>query len=147
MAKGEWITAPAESDSSSLTIIVTARRDVAAFRANPRFTIRVEVSWLYDNADSLGMPSVADSTQMEKVTDALTVAFDKDPVAVMTGIYTGDGRRDWIFYTLSTNIFGRKLNEALADIPVMPLKIYCENDPDWDEYNEMISMFPTDDNF
>ncbi|MDE6279689.1 MAG: DUF695 domain-containing protein, partial [Paramuribaculum sp.] len=41
------------------------------------------------------------------------------------------------FYTLSTHIFGRKLNEALKDMPVLPISIYCENDPDWLEYDEM----------
>jgi hypothetical protein len=74
---------------------------------------------------------------MEQAHDALVEAFDKDPIAVMTGIYTGDGQRDWVFYTLSTNIFGRKLNEALASLPVLPITIYCENDPEWAEYAEM----------
>ena len=55
----------------------------------------------------------------------------------MTGIFTGNGQRDWIFYTLSTHIFGRKLNEALSDLPLLPLSVYCENDPDWQEYDEM----------
>ena len=60
--------------------------------------------------------------------------------AMMTGIYTGEGRRDWVFYTLSTNIFGRKLNEALASLPLLPISIYCENDPSWGEYDEMKSL-------
>lgn len=74
---------------------------------------------------------------MEEVQDALVAAFDKDPVAVLTGIFTGDNQRDWIFYTLSTHIFGRKLNEALSDFPMLPIEIYCENDADWNQYNEM----------
>ena len=61
----------------------------------------------------------------------------KDPVAVLTGIFTGDSQRDWIFYTLSTHIFGRKLNEALESFPLLPLTIYTENDPSWEEYDEM----------
>ena len=70
---------------------------------------------------------------MEQVQEALQKEFRKDPVAVLTGIYTGDGRRDWIFYTLSTHIFGRKLNETLAPFPLLPLTVYCENDPGWEE--------------
>ena len=56
---------------------------------------------------------------------------------MLTGVFTGDDERNWVFYTLSTNIFGRKLNEALADMPVLPLEIYCENDPQWQAYDEM----------
>ena len=46
-----------------------------------------------------------------------------------TGIYTGEGRRDWVFYTLSTNIFGRKLNEALASLPMIsPSRCFINSD-------------------
>lgn len=74
---------------------------------------------------------------MEQVQDALDTTFTKDPIAVMTGIYTGDNERNWIFYTLSTHIFGKKLNEALAHFELLPITIYAENDPEWNEYSEM----------
>ncbi|MCM1448825.1 MAG: DUF695 domain-containing protein [Clostridiales bacterium] len=132
---GDWWTSPTESDSGQL-IMVTGRRDVQAFRNNPKFSIRVEVTWPYQS-DATGMPDTLTSTLMESVQDALQQTFVKDPVAVLTGIYTGDGERNWIFYTLSTNIFGRKLNEALAPFDLLPISIYTENDPDWEEYDEM----------
>ncbi len=135
MEKGHWWTAPTESANGRL-IMVTGRKDVAEFRNNPRFNVRVEVTWPY-TGDDTGMPNKATSELMEQVQEALQVAFDKDPVAVLTGIYTGDDERNWIFYTLSTHIFGRKLNEALADFPQLPLSIYCENDAEWGEYDEM----------
>ena len=133
--QSSWWTAPAQSESGRL-IMVTGRKDVAKFMNNPKFSIRVQVTWPYDG-DNSGMPDTATSQLMEKVQDVLTAEFHKDPVAVLTGIYTGDNERNWVFYTLSTNIFGRKLNEALAEFPVLPLSIYCENDPQWLEYKEM----------
>ena len=52
-----------------------------------------------------------------------------------------------MFYTLSTNIFNKKLNQALAPFPMLPLSIYAENDPDWLEYAEMrdLSEIATED--
>ena len=136
MAKNEdWWTSPTDAENGSL-IMVTGRRDVDKFRDNPKFSIRVEVTWKYD-CEANGMPDLATSQLMEEVHDALVAVFDKDPVAVLTGIYTGDNRRDWVFYTLSTHIFQKKLNEALAPFPLLPLEIYAENDPDWAEYAEM----------
>ena len=135
METGTWWTAPAESESGRL-IMVTGRKDVQAFRNNPRFNIRIEVTWKYEGGAD-GMPDKATSEEMEKVQDVLQEEFRKDPVAVLTGIYTGDDRRDWIFYSLSTHIFGKKLNEVLAPFPLLPLTVYCENDPDWEEYDEM----------
>lgn len=130
-----WWTAPTQSESGRL-IMVTGRRNVEKFRGNPKFNIRVEVTWKYEG-DASGMPDKATSELMEQVQDALQGAFRKDPVAVMTGVFTGDDERDWVFYTLSTHIFGRKLNEALKEFPLLPLSIYCENDPDWAGYDEM----------
>lgn len=135
MSQQTWWTAPTQSETDRL-IMVTGRKDVESFRNNPKFNIRVEVTWPYEG-DATGMPDVATSTLMEETQDKLTEAFEKDPVAVLTGIFTGDNERNWIFYTLSTHIFGRKLNEALKDMPVLPISIYCENDPDWLEYDEM----------
>lgn len=133
--KGDWWTAPAEADDGR-TILVTGRRDVARFRSNPRYCIRIELTWSYEgNAD--GMPDRATSELMEQVQDALAAEFDRDPVAVLTGIYTGAGERNWVFYTTSTHIFGRKLNEVLAPFPLLPISVYAENDPQWGEYDEM----------
>lgn len=134
--KGEWWTAPCDADNGSL-VMVTVRSDTEHFRQNKRFNIRVTINWQYA---SEGMPEKAVSEQMAKVTECLAQTFDKDPIAVMTGIYTGDGVREWVFYTLSLNIFGRKLNEALSALPVLPLNISAENDADWEEYAEACKM-------
>ena len=133
---GIWWTAPAESEEDGRTILVTGRKDIDKFRSNPRFSIRVELTWKYTPGPD-GMPSEEDAAMMEEAGSRLAEAFHKDPVAVLTGIFTGDGSREWVFYTLSTHIFGRKLNEALADMPLLPLTVYCENDPGWEAYDEM----------
>lgn len=136
MAKtNDWWTSPTEAENGSL-IMVTGRRDVDKFRNNPKFIYRVEIAWKYAG-DASGMPDLSVSQMMEKVQDALVETFEKDPVAVLTGIYTGDNRRDWVFYTLSTNIFQRKINEALAEFPLLPLEFYAEKDSEWAEYAEM----------
>lgn len=138
----DWWTSPTESENGRL-IMVTGRRDVDKFRNNTRFNIRVEVSWKYVG-DASGMPDYETSTLMEQVQEALETEFKKDPIAVLTGIYTGDNERNWVFYTLSTHIFGRKLNEALANFELLPITIYCENDPDWNEYHEMKELSEID---
>jgi hypothetical protein len=86
------------------------------------------------------MPDFATSEIMEQATENLSKIFAADPVAVLTGIYTGAGERNWVFYTLSTHIFQRKLNEALSELPLLPLQISAENDADWNEYSEMRSL-------
>jgi hypothetical protein len=85
---------------------------------------------------------------MEAVQNAMTDVFDKDPVAILTGIYTGDNERNWIFYCTSVHIFEKKINLALATFDLLPISIYTENDPQWLEYDEMreaSEITPSDD--
>ena len=91
-----------------------------------------------------GMPGNADAETLREVTDRLVDAFRRDPVAVLTGIYTGAGERNWVFYTLSTHIFQRKFNEALSDLPMLPISMTAENDPEWAEYSEMRQLLDED---
>jgi hypothetical protein len=135
----DWWTCPTESEDGRL-VMVTGRRDIDKFRNNPRFSIRVEITWVYDESKTAGMPDFATSEIMEQATENLSKIFAADPVAVLTGIYTGAGERNWVFYTLSTHIFQRKLNEALSELPLLPLQISAENDADWNEYSEMRSL-------
>ena len=131
----EWWTCPAEADNGNL-IMVTGRRDMEQVMETGKYNYRVEITWKYET-DGTGMPDVATSTLMEEVQGALQSDFMKDPVAVLTGIYTGNGERNWVFYTLNLRIFDRKLNEDLAQFDRLPLEIYAENDPDWNEYKKM----------
>ena len=55
-------------------------------------------------------------------------------------VYTGDGARTWIFYTRNIPAFGERLNQALAPFEQLPITIYTEKDPDWNEYREMCSL-------
>lgn len=131
----DWWTAPAESENGNL-ILVTGRRSLDNVISTGFYRYRVEVTWPYE-CDAKGLPSYTDSKVMEEVTDALNACFNRDPIAVMTGIYTGDSQRNWVFYTRSLHIFQRKFNEVMAPFPALPLEFEAEEDPDWQEYREM----------
>lgn len=143
--KERWWSAPTEAENGK-TIIVTGRDYMDEIIAKGKFPYRITIGWNY-NALSDGMPEDADARLMEQATDALMAEFKRDKVAYLTGIYTGDGRRDWIFYTGNLNIFNRVLNRALAPLEQMPLIIEAEADADWNEYKEMreISYIPEND--
>ena len=131
----DWWTAPAESENGNL-ILVTGRRGMEPVIETGHYRYRIEVTWPYEG-DAKALPSYDDSKMMEAVTDALNECFDRDLVAVLTGIYTGDNQRNWVFYTRSLHIFQRKFNEALAPFPALPLQFEAEEDPEWQEYREM----------
>lgn len=131
----KWWSYPAEGESGR-TVIVTGRDAMDEWRISGKYIYRIDVSWNYDGKPD-GMPGDEDSSLMEEATDALLDAFKKDKVAVMTGIYTGDGRRDWVFYTKNLKIFSIVFNKALSGLPVIPIVIDAEEDADWEEYLHM----------
>ena len=77
---------------------------------------------------------------MEAVQDRLQKAMERDKLAILTGIYTGNGKREWIFIARNTQAFGERLNEALAGLPALPIEIYAEKDPDNEEYKDMLEL-------
>lgn len=131
----DWWTAPTEAENGNL-IMVTGRRGLDNVRDTQKYIYRIEMTWTYE-PDSTGMPDTDTSSLMEKVQDAIENCFAKDPTAVNTGIYTGDGQRNWVFYTRSLYIFQRKINEVLAAFPMLPLTFEAAEDPEWEEYEEM----------
>ena len=131
----EWWTSPTESETGAL-IMVTGRQGVEPVIATGKYNDRIEITWKY-TPDKNGMPDFKTSSLMEQVTDALNNAFTKDSAAVMTGIYTGDSERNWVFYTLNPKKFQYMLNGALKDFELLPITLYAEKDPEWNEYREM----------
>ena len=134
-----WLTTPLESAESGNLVPGTVRPDAEKFISNQRVRYREEATWSYPPAPR-GMPDEATSELMEKVQEALEATFKKDPIAVLTGVYTGEGARDLVFYTLSLHIFQRKFNETLAVFPELPLSFSAEEDPQWDEYRSMLAI-------
>lgn len=130
-----WWTSPATAENGRL-VMVTGRDDLDRARESGKYDSRVDITWKYD-ASPDGMPCDADAELMEKATDAMKATFGQGDAAILTGIYTGDGERNWVVYTRNLRVFSGLLNQALADLPVLPLLIEAESDPDWSEYTEM----------
>lgn len=132
----EWFTAVAEDDNGK-TIIIAGRGEIDNFKNSGKFNDRIEITWPYEG---VGMPDEATARQMEEVCDTLKKAVEKNKLAILTGIYTGGGKRIWVFYTRHNGAFGEALNRSLASYPFLPISIYAEKDPDWLEYTETSEM-------
>lgn len=134
-SKEIWWTAPAESEDGR-TILVSGRDCMDKAMTSGKYTERVTVSWPYADTPD-GLPDHDTSTLMEQADEALRQELKKEKGCLLTGIYTGAGEREWVFYVKHTGIFQSMLNRAWASLPVLPVSISAEKDPDWEEYKEM----------
>ena len=134
----EWFTALSEDESGSL-VAVSGRDELTEFVQSGKFKERVEITWKYEG-DEKGIPSEELAEQMENVQETLKKAMEKDKLSILTGVYTGGGEKVWVFYTRTVRVFGERLNEALASFELLPISIYTEVDPEWEEYLDMYEM-------
>lgn len=134
----KWFTAFSENEKGNL-ITIYGREELEEFIASGKFKERVEVTWQY-RSDEKGLPHDAEAELMENVEAALRKTMEKDKLAILSSIYTGGGERIWVFYTRTSRVFGEKLNEALKDFELLPISLYVEIDPEWEEYKDMYEM-------
>lgn len=87
------------------------------------------------------MPIDVLAEQMENVQETLRKAMEKDKLSILTRLFIlGQEEKIWVFYTRTVRVFGERLNEALAPFDLLPISIYTEVDPEWEEYLDMYEM-------
>ena len=121
---------------SGRTVIVTGRDGIDKQMTSGKYPNLIRVAWRY-NALPDGMPEEGDAELMGRVNDAFIETFRRDKAAWLVAIITGDGCRDWMFYTGNLGIFNKIFNRALEPLDLMPLVIEAQEDPDWEEYLDM----------
>ncbi|MDL2255797.1 DUF695 domain-containing protein [Parabacteroides sp. OttesenSCG-928-K15] len=133
-----WFTALSEGENGNM-VAVYGRDELTEFVESGKFKERVEITWKYEG-DKNGMPADDLAELMEKVEETLRKAMEKDKLSILTGVYTGEGEKIWVYYTRTTRVFGVRLNEVLTPFELLPISIYTEVDPGWEEYLDMYEM-------
>ena len=77
---------------------------------------------------------------MEEVVDKLREVMEKDKLAIMTGVYTGQGQREINFICRNVAAFGERLNNTLSVYPKLPIVINAYDDPDKEEYRDLLEL-------
>ena len=135
-----WFTALAENEDATYTFI-SGRAGIEDFISSGKFKERIEITWKY-NADTKGLPADDKEAElMEEVEERLRLAMEKNKLAILTGIYTGQGQRQWVYIARNTGAFGELLNQTLQVYPQqLPIEIYAEKDPENLEYKELLEL-------
>ncbi|WP_242396796.1 DUF695 domain-containing protein [Porphyromonas gingivicanis] len=90
------------------------------------------------------MPNREAERLIGQIEELLRPKMEKDKLAILTGNHLGGGIKYWVFYARTDKVFFERLNEALEDLPLLPLEFDNEIDPEWSEYLDMLSLAPSD---
>lgn len=132
----EWATA--QGVIGERLSLLRFRPGLKEFLGDPRFGRRLHVTWSLEDDRSSGMPSEDDSDAMRPLEDRLVGALEVARAGVLAFVCTHAGNREWHFYVSESADLGSIINDALADMPGLPIEIALEDDPNWSEFGAVL---------
>lgn len=132
----EWILA--ESVDPDSPMILRFRPNLEGALGDPRYPRRLVISWQYESADESGMPTEEQSDEMQAFEDTIVGALDPERFAILTFVVTGEEKREWHYYVDDVDEVAAIINEVLADTPELPISLEAEEDPNWEEFREVL---------
>lgn len=127
-----WSTAVATRPSDGHRLIYRYREEFAKSFRRSAYPDRVTIAWTYSSAN--GMPSKAERESMDRMEDLLAPYVEKASLSMLVLVMTGEGLREWVYYSKSQNEFMAKINEVLRGLPQFPVEIDLWKDPEWKRY-------------
>ena len=130
-AEVEWATAISKHQSANRAIVFRFIKRFPKDFSRSQQPDRVIVVWRYRSGT--GMPSRAEHEQMDKLEDLLRPIVDRDRIATLVLVSTGENLREWTYYAKSESAFLSGLSEALKG-QRFPIEIHAAPDPSWSTY-------------
>lgn len=126
----------AEGERNGLPLIVRFIAEMPSQETRQAYGWLTVISWSYVPGDS-GMPSPEDNKRMYELEDALEASLESKGYCIQVISRTGDGSREWSYYTRDREEFIEALNDALAAKPRLPIEISFYEDPSWSELQDL----------
>ena len=73
--------------------------------------------------------------------DRLVDATEHDEQAVLSMVLTGNGQREYVFHTRSTDEFLRRLTEMPQEIEAYPIEMHYTEDAVWEYVDRVLGNF------
>lgn len=127
-----WATAVSTNANNGRKIIFRYAQELSASFDQACQPIRIIIVWKYESES--GQPTSDVHQRMNQLEDMLESVIKEDGFATLALVSTGEGLREWTYYTKSEPEFMARLNYALAGLPLFPIEIHTASDPGWDVY-------------
>ncbi len=131
--KSDWSMLQWESEGGP---VLLQSRDAKPEDKRGLYETAVVMEWRFAAA---GLPDEATMSCVYLFEDALE-AIRNEGVAVHVHTLTGNGLREWCYYTGNYPAFETRLNEVLASLPKLPIEVSFQADPQWDYWRKARSL-------
>jgi Family of unknown function (DUF695) len=122
-----------------MPLIIRFRSQPPAGINKTNYQDMIAITWQYEaDEESSGMPGEAEKERMDELEDLLMPALESAKVAFLTVIVTGNGVREWQWYSRSAEALIDTMNKCLGSLPAFPISISAQKDPDWATYQQFL---------
>lgn len=128
----EWLTAAADYEDGSKKIY-SVRQHAPEGADSEEFSTVVVIEWIFDDE----LPDAHLLKEMQAFEELLE-PLDDGVEHFMVHIITGDGQREWCYYTKSYPRFIKQMNQLLAGQRNYPLDIEYQEHTDWEYWQEIL---------
>jgi len=125
-----WVLA--EVKDEDFPVFFRFLRDVPKIRTSD-YRCMISIFWSYPVTDNSGFPSEEINQAHLDIEEALNSLDDHEDSFYVAQI-TGNGRKEWIWYTKDVDIWWNKFIKALKRHPKYPLEIETSEEKDWETY-------------
>jgi hypothetical protein len=126
-----WSVAQAEKNGKPLLIRYRSERPQGVETA--AFPFLLSATWTYQ-ANEVGLPAPEEMGLMNKFEEALVPALEASQIAHLMVILTGNGERDWLWYTCGEPEAMCQVNQALKGHKPYPVQFSVQQDRGWRAY-------------
>lgn len=129
----QWTVLQAEKNGKPLLIRYRRQRPPGVEPA--AFPFLLSATWSYRTNDA-GLPGPEEMPLMDKFEDALVSALEASQTAYLMVILTGNGERDWLWYTCGEAEAMHQVNQALKGHKPYPVQFSVQQDRRWRAYTQ-----------
>ncbi|MES2057799.1 MAG: DUF695 domain-containing protein [Pseudomonadota bacterium] len=130
----DWSIATGMVDGNRTIIRVLSALPEADERAERPLLIRV--TWTYGETLT-GMPDPAALDTIETFEETIFASIDQQDWATEVAAITGNGAKQWRFYTDDGDNFVARFSAALENHPIYPIELEGIPDPEWQGLREL----------
>lgn len=128
----------AEGDHDGKPSLLRFRPELKRFLGDKRYPRRLTITWAYADPDGDDLPDNETTDLMRDFEDRVVDAIERDSLGVLAFVYTFAGDREWHIYLADAKAVGAALNDALAEMPRLPIQIEATDDPAWEELKSVL---------
>jgi hypothetical protein len=99
----------------------------------------VAMTWVFDASVRNGLPEPGTNSRMVELEELLEKTLESKKNAYLTISVTGNGRKEWQWYSRDVSETMKLINEVLSGRVAYPIEISRQSDPGWSAYFDIVN--------